>query len=155
MRSGLEIICILRLFRVDEITVSRSGYFFARSFRRNDGSLFALEGGRSFPFEIRRVYYITDLREPNAVRGMHAHRQLEQAIFCLSGSCNLQLDDGNNQQTILMDNPEIGVFLGKMLWHSMTNFSSDCLLLVIASNYYEESDYIRDYSDFIAETSSN
>ena len=84
-----------------------------------------------------------------SIRGKHAHRELEQVIFCLSGSFMLGLDDGNSSQKILMKRDNVGVILGKLLWHTMEDFSSGCILLVVASDYYKESDYIRDYDEFL------
>lgn len=114
-----------------------------------DGNLIIAESKRDIPFEIKRVYYINNLENCISVRGKHAHKELEQVIFCINGSFVLDLDDGNNKQTLLMNRDNIGVFLGKMLWHEMREFSSGCVLLVFASDYYNESDYIRDYNEFI------
>ncbi|MFH1822296.1 MAG: FdtA/QdtA family cupin domain-containing protein, partial [Patescibacteria group bacterium] len=83
-----------------------------------------------------------------AVRGKHAHKNLEQVIFCIQGSFSLYLDDGSVQQIIILNKPGVGVFLGKRLWHKMSNFSDHCVLLIFASDYYNESDYIRNYQEF-------
>jgi len=84
-----------------------------------------------------------------AIRGKHAHKKLEQVLFCISGSFKLNLDDGENQMEFLVYKPNVGVYLGVDLWHSMTDFSSNCIFFVLASDYYNESDYIRNYSEFI------
>ncbi len=113
-----------------------------------DGTLSVAESVKDIPFEIKRVYYIYGLNNPHAVRGKHAHRKLEQVLFCINGSCKVGLDDGENRQTVLLDQPNKGVYLGIELWHTMHEFSENCILLVLASDLYKESDYIRDYDEF-------
>lgn len=114
-----------------------------------DGNLFIAEAGRQVPFDIKRIYFINTLANPKAVRGRHAHRALEQAIFCISGSFTLQLDDGQTKQRLLMNDPACGIRLGPMLWHTMSSFSYDCVILVLASDHFHEADYIRDYAEFL------
>lgn len=113
-----------------------------------DGNLFIAEAGRHVPFEIKRVYFINNLANHGAVRGRHAHRRLEQAIFCINGAFTLHLDDGREKQRLLLNDPSRGVLLGPMLWHTMSGFSYDCVILVLASAPFEEDDYIRDYEEF-------
>lgn len=114
-----------------------------------DGNLVIGEALKNVPFNIKRVYFINELFNKKAERGKHAHRELEQIIFCINGSFKLNLDDGKIKQSIVMDSPYYGVRLGPMLWHTMSNFSSDCVILVFADDYYQENDYIRDYQEFI------
>ena len=114
-----------------------------------DGTLSVAEYGNHIPFPIKRVYYIYDLENPNAIRGKHAHRKLQQVIFCLNGSFILGLDDGESKDEILINQRNIGVLLGNKLWHTMSSFSANCILMVLASDIYEESDYIRDYNEFL------
>lgn len=113
-----------------------------------DGNLVIGEALKTIPFAIKRVYFINNLFNKNAERGKHAHKKLEQVIFCINGSFKLNLDDGKIKQSFLMDSPYYGVRLGTMLWHKMTNFSKDCVILVLAADYYKEKDYIRNYDDF-------
>lgn len=115
-----------------------------------DGNLFIAESGRQIPFPIKRVYFINTLANPKALRGKHAHKQLEQVLFCINGSFVLQLDDGAKKQNIRLNDPAVGVRLGKMLWHTMTSFSYDCVIMVLASDHFDEKDYIRDYDTFLA-----
>ncbi len=116
-----------------------------------DGLLVIAEENKNIPFAIKRVYYISNFKNKNqAIRGKHAHRTLTQVIFCVQGSFDLELDDGVNSQLISMGNPRQGVILGRMLWHTMKNFSEDCVILVLASDYYDESDYIRNYDEFLS-----
>jgi len=114
-----------------------------------DGKLCVAESLHTIPFEIKRIYYIYDLENEKAIRGRHAHRTLEQVIFCINGSFILELDDGNRREQLLLNKRNIGIYLGVNLWHTMTQFSKDCLLLVFASDYYNESDYIRNYGEFL------
>jgi len=113
------------------------------------GFLIALESGRDIPFEIKRVYYIFDTKE-GVVRGKHAHKTLQQVLICVSGSCTIVLDDGKEQSEVLLNKPIIGLYVGPNIWHEMKNFSPDAVLLVLASDWYSEKDYLRNYSEFLA-----
>ena len=133
----------------DAILVRNSGWIDAKRIQdARDGLLCILQAGTEVPFEIKRLYYITNLENAHSVRGLHAHRKLWQAIFCLSGSFTLHLDDGAQQQDLRMWRSDLGVVLGPGLWHSMHDFSNGCVLLVVASDHYDESDYIRSYDEF-------
>ena len=114
------------------------------------GSLVALEHGKSVPFDIRRIYYIYHT-EKGVSRGFHAHKELQQVAICISGRCTIVLDDGYNKEEVLMDSPTKGLLIDSLLWREMHDFSDDCILLVLASAHYQESDYIRNYEDFINE----
>ena len=113
-----------------------------------DGNLFISESDRNIPFAIKRVYYINNLANPKAIRGKHAHKKLEQVVFCINGSFVLHLDDGTAKQRIKLNDPSFGIRLGPMLWHAMASFSYDCVILVLASDHFDASDYIRDYETF-------
>ena len=133
----------------DNILVRNSGWIQAKRIQdARDGLLCILEAETDVPFKINRLYYITNLENAHSVRGLHAHRKLWQAIFCISGSFVLSLDDGSRQQQIRMWRSDQGIILGPGLWHSMHDFSNGCVLLVVASDHYDESDYIRDYDEF-------
>ena len=119
-----------------------------RSLGDGRGSLVALEGNRNVPFDIRRVYYITGM-SPDQPRGFHAHRQLQQVAVCVAGRCRMVLDDGKTRNETWLDSPDEGVLIGNMVWREMHDFSSDCVLLVLASELYDEADYIRDYDTFL------
>jgi len=132
-----------------KLRVRNSGLLSLKFFKDlPDGNLFIAEARHQVPFDIKRVYFINTLANPKAIRGKHAHRQLQQAIFCINGSFNLQLDDGRTRQRVLLNDPSCGVLLGTMLWHTMSSFSYDCVILVLASAGFDESDYIRDYEEF-------
>jgi dTDP-4-dehydrorhamnose 3,5-epimerase-like enzyme len=111
------------------------------------GSLISLEEKKNIPFSIKRVYYIYHTAK-NAVRGKHAHRNLHQVIIAVSGSCKFLLDDGQKKKTVTLDSPEKGLYIGKDIWREMYDFSSDCVLMVLASEYYDENEYERDYQKF-------
>jgi len=113
------------------------------------GSLIALEGNKDIPFEIKRVYYIFDTKK-DVIRGHHAHKTLEQVLICVSGSCTIVLDDGKERSEVLLDKPNIGLYVGPNMWREMKDFTPDAVLLVLASDLYDEADYIRDYSEFLA-----
>lgn len=115
-----------------------------------DGIISVAEQNRNIPFSIKRVYYIYDLKSDLSVRGMHAHKSLEQVLFCVNGRFELIVDDGYNKNQFKMDTPNLGIYLGPMLWHEMRKFSENCILLVLASDYFNEDDYIRDYSEFLS-----
>lgn len=116
----------------------------------HNGSMVALEKGEDFPFEIKRCYYIWGTAH-NMVRGKHAHRKLEQVIICTSGSCDFILDDGKSRETVHLDRPTQGLYIKHNIWREFTNFSSDCVVMVLASEHYDEEDYIRNYDTFLKE----
>lgn len=112
------------------------------------GRLFIAETGRHVPFDIRRLYYLRDLK-PDVPRGFHAHRAIEQVAVCVAGSCDMVLDDGRSRETVRCDDPAKALYIGPMIWHEMWHFSPDCILLVFASAEYDETDYMRDYREFV------
>lgn len=116
------------------------------------GSLVALEGKKSVPFDIKRVYYIFDA-QPGVARGFHAHKALKQVAICVSGKLRIRLDNGIEKGEVWLDSPKKGLLIEDMVWREMHDLSGDCVLLVLASEYYDESDYIRDYDDFIQQVS--
>lgn len=113
------------------------------------GKLVALEGGSNIPFEIKRVYYIYDTLQ-DVVRGKHAHCLLEQVIICIAGSCDFMLDNGVEKAAVHLNSPSQGLYLKHNVWREFTGFSSDCVVLVLASQHYDENDYIRDYDVFLS-----
>ena len=112
------------------------------------GQLVALEALEDIPFEIKRVYYIYDTL-PDVVRGKHAHRCLEQILICVHGSCKVALEDGQTRQEICLDDPTLGLYISNDTWREMYDFSEGAVLLVLASEHYDEADYIRDYTKFL------
>lgn len=112
------------------------------------GSLVALEAKKTVPFEIKRVYYIFGTQQ-GVIRGLHAHRSLKQIAVCVTGKCRMVLDDGAQRQEAWLDSPTKGLLIDGLVWREMHDFSEDCVLLVLASEHYDESDYIRDYDEFL------
>nr|UEO57257.1 TDP-4-oxo-6-deoxy-alpha-D-glucose-3,4-oxoisomerase [Morganella morganii] len=116
------------------------------------GSLISLEQNKNIPFEIKRIYYIFGTKE-NVSRGFHAHRNLQQVAVCLSGSCRFVLDNGEKREEIILNSPDKGLYINNYMWREMHDFSPDCVLIVLASDFYSESDYIRNYDDFLKSSS--
>lgn len=115
------------------------------------GQLCALEGlSECIPFEIKRVYYMWNVGEQQ-IRGKHAHYTLKQVLICMNGSCDVVLDDGVNRKTVHLDNPLEGLLIDGFIWREMKNFTPNTVLVVLASEHYDETDYVRDYSRFLKE----
>ncbi len=112
------------------------------------GQLVALEEFKDIPFEIKRVYYMYDTGE-GVRRGYHAHQNLEQILICIHGSCKVMLDNGKERKKVYLEKPYEGLYVPNDMWREMYDFSPDAVLLVLASEYYDENDYIRDYQQFV------
>lgn len=112
------------------------------------GQLVAIEAMEHIPFQVNRVYYIYDTL-PGVRRGFHAHRNLQQILICVHGSCRIHLDNGFETAEVLLDKPNEGLYISNDMWREMYDFSEGAVLLVLASNHYDEADYIRNYEDFI------
>lgn len=112
------------------------------------GSLVALEADKTVPFAIKRVYYIFGTKQ-GVARGFHAHKNLKQIAVCVTGKCRMILDDGKTRQEAWLDSPTKGLFIDDLVWREMHDFSEDCVLLVLASEHYDEADYIRDYGEYL------
>jgi len=114
------------------------------------GNLTFIESGRQIPFDIQRVYYLYDI-PGGAERGGHAHKDLHQLIVAVSGSFDIELDDGREKKIISLNRSFQGLYVCPMIWREMSNFSSGSVCMVLASNLYDENDYYRNYSNFINE----
>lgn len=112
------------------------------------GNLVSLESNRQVPFNIKRVFYINSLKKKIS-RGNHAHYKTKQFLICINGSCKITLDNGKTKELIILDKPNMGIFQDKLIWGSMHDFSTDCVLLILASEYYDKTDYITDYDKFL------
>jgi hypothetical protein len=112
------------------------------------GNLTFIEGKKHVPFEFKRAYYLYDI-PGGAERGGHAHKELQQLIIAMSGSFDIVLDDGYVQERLHLNRSYYGLYVGPMIWREMDNFSSGSVCLVLASIYYDESDYYRDYESFL------
>ncbi len=111
------------------------------------GQLSFFESDKDIPFNIKRIYYITKV-QANSKRGYHAHKKLKQLLFCPYGKIELYLEDDCDSQKVLLDDPSIGILLDHTVWREMRWIEDNSVLMVAASDYYDENDYIRDYDDF-------
>lgn len=114
------------------------------------GSLIALEENHNVPFDVKRVYYIFGTKV-DVHRGKHAHKNLRQLAICVCGSCKFLLDNGQDKIHVELNSPTQGLLIEGVMWREMYEFSEDCVLMVLADNYYNENDYIRNYEDFLKE----
>lgn len=113
----------------------------------NRGDLVAVERCSEIPFEIKRIYYLYNTAD-HVRRGYHAHKNLEQILICVHGSVTIRLDDSYTSEEVVLNDPAKGLYLKSSMWREMYNFSEDAVLLVMASELYDEDDYIRDYQQF-------
>jgi dTDP-4-dehydrorhamnose 3,5-epimerase-like enzyme len=118
------------------------------------GMLIALEPERNVPFPIRRVYYLFATQR-DVHRGRHAHRHLNQLAIPVRGSVTFLLDDGHGPVEVVLNDPSQGLLLGCMVWRELYDFSDDCVLMVLADQLYDPSDYITDYDRFLAEVNGS
>ncbi len=114
------------------------------------GKLVVIEGRKSIPFDIKRVFYIYG-SDPSVVRGQHANRESEFVLINVSGTSKVRITDGTEEFTVSLDRPMMGVYIPKMVWKDMYDFSSDSVLLVLASTHYDGSEYIRDFDAYLKE----
>ena len=112
------------------------------------GQLVAIEEYKDIPFRVKRVYYMYDTGE-GVTRGFHAHKSLQQILICIHGSCKIRLDDGKEKKVIPLDKPYEGLYISNAVWREMFDFSPDAVLMVLASQLYDEGDYIRNYGEFL------
>ncbi len=118
------------------------------------GNLTFIESNRHIPFDIKRVFYLYDI-PTGEDRGAHAHKELHQFLICLSGSFDVSLDNGKQNGIVHLNRPWMGLHIPPMIWASEINFDSGSVCLVLASDYYDENDYIRNYSQFIDEVNKS
>lgn len=111
------------------------------------GSLVVLEQEKNIPFEIKRVYYMFETKK-DIRRGYHAHKKLNQIAVVLKGECKIHLDDGKSTSEVVMNDPTKGLLLEPLVWHEMFEYSSDCILMILADDVYDENDYIRNKDEF-------
>ena len=114
------------------------------------GSLIALENTHNLPFDVKRVYYIYGTKS-GVSRGFHAHKKLKQLLVAVSGKVTIKCEYGNETKEYLLSRPDEGLLIEGLVWREMHDFSPDCVLVVLADEYYNENDYIRDYSKFTEE----
>ncbi|NVO20144.1 MAG: WxcM-like domain-containing protein [Bacteroidetes bacterium] len=118
------------------------------------GNITIIEGDRNIPFEIKRIYYLYDI-PGGASRGGHAHKDLYQLVVAASGAFDVLLDDGRNKKVVTLNRPDYGLMIVPGIWRELMEFSSGAICLVLASNLYSESDYLRNYDEFRSYKTSN
>ena len=114
------------------------------------GKLVVIEGGQAIPFEIKRVFYIYD-SDATVVRGQHANRESEFVLINVAGKSKVRITDGKEEFVAVLDRPMMGIYIPKMVWKDMYDFSPDSVLLVLASTHYDGGEYIRDYDTYLQE----
>ncbi len=112
------------------------------------GELVAIEENKDIPFSVKRIYYMYGVGK-GITRGYHAHKALEQILICIHGSCKIRLDDGKEKEVVLLNKPNEGLYVSNNMWREMFDFSEDAVLIVLASQLYDEADYIRNYEEFL------
>ena len=112
------------------------------------GNISVVENGKTVPFDVKRTYYLYDI-PGGEERGAHAHKELQQLIIAASGSFDVTLNDGNVKRTFMLNRPYQGLYVVPGMWRELNNFSSGAVCLVLASEVYDEGDYIRDYEEFL------
>lgn len=128
--------------------VSECKFFDLSKVEERRGNLTFIEGASDIPFDIKRVFYVYDIPS-GAVRGAHAHHELEEIVVCLSGSLDIVVNDGKEKRVLHLNRPYIGLYLPPMIWSNFENFDVGTIYLVLASTHYDASDYIRDYDEFL------
>ena len=114
------------------------------------GHLTPIEGKVDIPFDVKRIYYITNV-EQGVTRGFHSHRKLHQVLICLNGSIKIRTKNPNEEEVVELNNPSVGLYIGPYVWREMFDFTEGSVLLVLASEYYDENDYIRNYDFYLEE----
>lgn len=114
------------------------------------GKLVVIEGGQTIPFEIKRVFYIYG-SDDTVVRGQHANRESEFILINVAGNSKVRITDGREEIVVSLDRPMMGVYIPKMIWKDMYDFSEDSILLVLASTHYDDEEYIRNYEEYVKE----
>lgn len=137
------------LYIADAMALSDARLVDLRRIANPKGNLTPIEAGVDVPFDIRRVYYLYDVPGGES-RGGHAHRELEQFIVAASGSFDVILDDGQRRERFFLNRSYYGLYVPRMLWRELENFSSGSVCLVLASHRYDEADYFREYGGFLA-----
>lgn len=118
------------------------------------GKLVAIEALNQIPFEIKRIFYIYGVKG-DAIRGRHSNRNSEFVMINVKGSADIRLHDGNKEHIVNLSKPNEGLYIPKLMWKDMYNFSDDCVMLVLSSEVYDENEYIRDFDEFLKEVSKN
>ncbi len=132
--------------RVKNVRVLR----FKHMREKRRGALIPIEALRDIPFEMKRIFFIRGVKDPDAARANHAHTRGRQVLVCVHGSCVVHVDDGERRQKFLLRDPAMGVFINPYVWVRLTNFSPDCVLGAITDEYFDRAEYLNDYDAFLA-----
>ncbi|MBO7614383.1 MAG: FdtA/QdtA family cupin domain-containing protein [Bacilli bacterium] len=114
-----------------------------------NGKLIAIEGNKNIPFDIKRIFYIYGSNS-DAIRGQHANRDSEFVLINVSGKCAIKLKNGKNERIVYLDKPNKGLYIPRMVWKDMYDFSKDSVLLVLANTYYNKDEYIKDFNEYLS-----
>lgn len=120
-----------------------------KKIKNRAGNITSIENNVDIPFSVKRIYYLYDVPS-GETRGGHAHKDLEQVVFAVSGSFDITIDDGRTKKTVQLNRPDFGLYLPPGIWRDISNFSSGAVCLVLASEKFQEADYIRDYNNFLS-----
>ena len=130
-----------------ETTVNDCKMIDIRRYSDTRGYLSVVENGIDIPFDIKRIYYL--YKVPEVARGAHAHKELQQLLIATSGSVEVIMDDGKEKKSYVLDKPWKGLLIAPGLWRDLENFSNDAVVMCLASEKYDEGDYIRNYEEFL------
>ena len=119
-----------------------------KSFSSENGSLSVIEENKQIPFKLKRIFYEYNV-ESSSVRGQHANKNSRFCLIAVSGSCDVIVEDGNDRTIYRLDNPNKILYLDKMIWKTMTNFSKDCILLVLSDCLFDKNEYVRDFDEYL------
>lgn len=118
------------------------------------GKLVVIEGANDIPFDLKRIFYIYG-SDSTVVRGQHANKKSEFVLVNLKGQCKVKVDTGKEQEIVVLDTPNEGIYLPTMVWKEMYDFSEDAVLLVLSNEHYDANEYIRNYDEFLCEVNKN
>ncbi|ADZ85480.1 sugar 3,4-ketoisomerase [Cellulosilyticum lentocellum] len=118
------------------------------------GKLVVIEGIKNIPFEIKRLFYIYGM-DKEAVRGQHSNRKSEFVMLNVCGSAKVRLHDGKKETIVSLDKPNMGLYIPKLMWKDMYDFSEDCVMLVLSNEAYDSDEYIKDFDEFLREVAQN
>ena len=138
----------LKISKHIKLGIDGSVIYYLNTYKDDRGTLSVCEVPEIIPFEVKRCFFVYKV-PPFQDRANHAHKDCKEFLICVQGSCNIRIDDSKSSSNIILNNPDTGLYLPEMTWISIYEFSYDAILLVFASSLYDETDYIRDYEDFL------
>lgn len=136
------------------MNIDRHKMLFFKESGDERGKLVIIESFQDVPFDIKRIFYIYG-SDRDVIRGCHANRKSEFVLINVCGSSKVKVFDGKMEEIFVLDKPNSGIYLPKMVWKDMYDFSEDSILLVLSSEHYDSNEYIRDYEEYIKEVNNN